>query len=517
LPTGLNFNAGTGVLSGTPTQSGSFNISVTATDSTGGTAATVTNNYTLVIAVPTLALSPSALTSGIQFILYPNTSFTASGGVAPYSYSITAGALPAGMSFSAGGVLGGTPTVNGTFSFTVTAVDSTSGTAGTVSVPYQLVIANLPDPSTDAEVRGQIESQIASTRRFADAQVNNFQQHLEGLHDGRDKKGFENQIGFSGAVGRACDASNTGFRFENDACERALAGTNGLNANADSSEADANAAFNFWAAGSIRSGNQDANGGAASFDFETDGLSLGIDKRLSNSWVIGAGAGYGKDESRVGNNGTRNEGEAYTFAVYSSYHPDQTWYVDGLVGYQWIDYNLRRYVTVNGNTVFGQRDATQWFASVTVGGDFHNDRWNWSPYARWNVARATLDAYTESGDAIYALDYAEMDVDTNTLSLGLRTSYDADVSWGTFAPQVRVEYQHDFQGDSSTYLQYASLGTSPIYQAVFDGYNRNRWVFGIGANMQFDNGWRFMFELQGTGNSGSGNSQGLQINLEKNF
>jgi large repetitive protein len=517
LPTGLSFNAGTGVLSGTPTQSGTFNISVTVTDSTGGTAATITNNYALVIAVPTLSLTPSALANGVQFTLYPTTSFVASGGVAPYSYSVTAGALPAGMTISATGALSGTPTASGTFNFTVRATDSTSGTAATISRAYQLVISNLPDPSKDAEVRGLIESQIASTRRFADAQVTNFQQHMEGLHSGSDTSGFDNKVGFSGAVGKNCKPDS--LRFGNDACERARADGMGagLNADGDTSESGEASAFNFWLGGSIRSGNQDAQGGAASFDFETDGLSLGVDKRLSSAWAIGAGVGYGKDESRVGINGTRNEGEAYTFALYSSYHPDQTWFFDTLVGYQGIDYQLRRYVSSNGNTVFGQRDATQWFASITVGGEFRNDRTRWSPYARWNVARATLDAYTESGDPIYVLAYDQLDVDTNTLSLGFRTSRESDVSWGTFAPQVRLEYQHDFQGDSTNAIQYAAVGSGVIYNAVFDGYNRNRWVLGLGANMEFESGWRIMFEFQGTGNSGSGNSQGFQFNLEKNY
>ncbi len=516
LPAGMSFNAGSGILSGTPTQSGSFNISVTATDSTGGTAATVTNNYTLVIAVPTLSLTPATLATGVQFTPYANTSFTASGGVAPYTYSITAGSLPAGMGFNAAGVLSGTPTASGTFSFTVTATDSTTGTAATISRPYQLVIANLPDPSTDAEVRGLIESQIASTRRFADAQVRNFQQHLESLHSGRDKAGFDNQVGFSGGVNEDCRSGS--FRYGNEACDRTTLGSaTGLSANGESSGSDESPAFSIWAGGSIRSGNQDAQGGAASYDFETDGLSFGFDKRLSNDWVIGTGVGYGRDESRVGNNGTRNEGEAYTFALYSSYHPDQTWFVDGLVGYQWLDYQLRRYVTANGNTVFGQRDASQWFASLTVGGDFHNASWNWSPYARWNLARANLDAYTESGDPIYALAYDELTVRTNTLSLGFRTSYENEVSWGSFAPQFRLEYQHDFQGDTTASMQYALVGSGTIYEGVFSGYDRNRWVYGIGANMGFDNGWKFMFEFQGSGNSGSGNSHGVQLNLEKTY
>jgi len=65
-------------------------------------------------------------------------------------------------------------------------------------------------------------------------------------------------------------------------------------------------------------------------------------------------------------------------------------------------------------------------------------------------------------------------------------------------------------------MQYSLVGSGLLYEAVFDGYNRNRWVLGLGANMQFDSGWKFNFEFQGT-DSGSGTSHGLQLNLEKNY
>jgi large repetitive protein len=140
LPTGLTFNAATRTFSGTPTQSGTFNISVTATDSTGGTAATITNNYTLTIAAPTLTLTPATVPAGTAGTAYSQT-FTASGGIAPYTYTLT-GALPAGLTFNpATGTLGGTPTVAGTFNFSVTATDSTTGTAGTVTIAYTLVLS----------------------------------------------------------------------------------------------------------------------------------------------------------------------------------------------------------------------------------------------------------------------------------------------------------------------------------------------------------------------------------------
>ncbi|QQS45474.1 MAG: DUF11 domain-containing protein [Acidobacteriota bacterium] len=70
-----------------------------------------------------ISLSPNSLPKGSQHYPYPSTSFTATGGVAPYTYAITGGALPLGMSLSAGGQLIGSPLTAGNFSISVTATD----------------------------------------------------------------------------------------------------------------------------------------------------------------------------------------------------------------------------------------------------------------------------------------------------------------------------------------------------------------------------------------------------------
>ncbi|MGC1547045.1 MAG: putative Ig domain-containing protein, partial [Rhodanobacter sp.] len=141
LPSGLSLNASTGALTGTPTATGSFPITITATDHSTGVGApfTASTNYTLAIGTATIAIAPTSVTGATVGVAYPNTQLTASGGIGPYTYTIPSGALPNGITLSSGGLLSGTPTAAGNFSFTVQATDA-NGISGTRT--YTLLTAN---------------------------------------------------------------------------------------------------------------------------------------------------------------------------------------------------------------------------------------------------------------------------------------------------------------------------------------------------------------------------------------
>ena len=125
LPAGLSLNASTGALTGTPTAGGAFNFTITATDTAS---ATGSKAYSVTVAAPTISFSPTTLTAGTVGSAYSQ-SISGSGGTAPYgSYIVKTGALPAGLSLSSGGVVSGTPTAGGTFTFTVQGTDSSTGT-----------------------------------------------------------------------------------------------------------------------------------------------------------------------------------------------------------------------------------------------------------------------------------------------------------------------------------------------------------------------------------------------------
>jgi hypothetical protein len=124
LPPGITLTSA-GVLAGTPTTAGSYPFTVNVIDQNNGIA---TASITLVVNAG-LSLTFAAPPAGQVGVAYADT-LTAAGGTTPYTWSVSAGTLPAGITLTAStGVLAGTPTTAGTFSFTVKVTDASSQTA----------------------------------------------------------------------------------------------------------------------------------------------------------------------------------------------------------------------------------------------------------------------------------------------------------------------------------------------------------------------------------------------------
>jgi len=124
VPAGLALDTA-GLLSGTPTTAGTFNITVQVTDAAQATA---TRTFSLTVqATPVTITTVSPLFSGTVGVPYAQT-FNATGGTRPYTWSLTGNA--GGLTLDpASGVLSGTPQTAGTFSFTVQVTDAARGLA----------------------------------------------------------------------------------------------------------------------------------------------------------------------------------------------------------------------------------------------------------------------------------------------------------------------------------------------------------------------------------------------------
>ena len=570
LPAGLTFNTATGAISGTATAtSGAITYTVSVTDINGASASAA---FSLTVALPTLTFTPSSLVNGVAGNAYAQV-LSAAGGMAPYTYTVSGGTLPDGLSLDASsGKLSGTPKAAGSSNFTIKATDANSATGSityalTVSGPaitvasstaavvagvsttvdltqgatggpftgarllslspasagsaiitlgdtaatspavvadivgaghYKLKFTASPafsgtavatftlsnvfgasppatitftvtprkDPSKDPDVIGLINAQTDAAKRFAETQISNFNDHLEQLHgDGC----LENQWGLSVSDNRSGSKDSTRTpqtgspedgllpRKDKDKLDHR---SKTMNDGKDRCSPFGEGSIAVWTGGFVNFGSRSTGSLDQGYDFTTVGVSAGIDYRFNRSFTAGVGLGYGSDQSRIGDNGTQSDAKAYSFALYGSYHPTPDTFIDGLAGYGQLNFDSKRFAIDTQSYAIGSRDGHQFFGSVTTGYEYAADGLLISPYGRLSASRSTLDPFTESGADWANLSYGSQSVDTLTGTLGVRIAYNIGTDWGSITPRGRLEYGHDFAGDSSVSLGYADLPNS---------------------------------------------------------
>jgi hypothetical protein len=147
LPTGLSLSS-SGSITGTPVTQGTTNFNVSLMDANGATA----SGSASITVIPGLTISSSGL-SPITVSGPQSGSFQASGGLGgPFTYSISAGSLPPGLSLSPGGVVSGTATTAGTYNFTVSAtgLSSVSGSQAFSWTVNPAVMIQIPGLTTSS-------------------------------------------------------------------------------------------------------------------------------------------------------------------------------------------------------------------------------------------------------------------------------------------------------------------------------------------------------------------------------
>jgi hypothetical protein len=111
---------------------------------------------------PALTLVPPSLPTGSPGSPYMET-ITASGGAGPYMFSVSGGSLPPGITLAANGVLSGTPTTAGTYTFTVDVVDA-NGCPGTGSFTIDVYQPVKPPPCKCAKLTIKLDPTLLNKK-----------------------------------------------------------------------------------------------------------------------------------------------------------------------------------------------------------------------------------------------------------------------------------------------------------------------------------------------------------------
>lgn len=121
LPTGLSIHSVTGLISGTPTVSGTYSFTVQAANAVGSSSQPFTGSVSSTAVAPDITTTAlNTLTQGTAFSQTLNAA-----GTTPMTWTVSSGTFPSGLTLnSANGSITGTPTGSGAYSFAVQATNS---------------------------------------------------------------------------------------------------------------------------------------------------------------------------------------------------------------------------------------------------------------------------------------------------------------------------------------------------------------------------------------------------------
>jgi uncharacterized protein YhjY with autotransporter beta-barrel domain len=202
--------------------------------------------------------------------------------------------------------------------------------------------------------------------------------------------------------------------------------------------------------------------------------------------------------------------------IYASYRPQQGVHVGAMLGHGSLEFDLRRRAGGDGSLLRAERDGSATFGSIGVGYDRPVPVGRLNAYGRIESLNATLDAYSETGSAFWALSYGERDVESLQGVIGARYAWSHEQRDSTWAPGLRLEYRHEFADGGLQSIQYADWLAGQTYQIRSTGWERSEFNLGFDLSISTIDGWQVGSEI-GVRLSSSETAGTLRLDLSKVF
>jgi uncharacterized protein with beta-barrel porin domain len=189
-----------------------------------------------------------------------------------------------------------------------------------------------------------------------------------------------------------------------------------------------------WASGSIDVDDENER-------FATRGLTVGADAKIAEGLIVGAAAGFGQDKADIGLAGTRNQIAGRSITGYVSARPDQSIFIDALIGYSDLTMETRRSID-EGEALNGGRDGSAVYASLSLGTKVDVGALSLSPYLRNDHVFIKLDELLEEAASALAVSMESESRHANVVVAGGKAEIAIPVGAGTVSPNLRLEYRN---------------------------------------------------------------------------
>jgi hypothetical protein len=220
--------------------------------------------------------------------------------------------------------------------------------------------------------------------------------------------------------------------------------------------------WGFFATGTIGRGKSRGQNQTPGFEFDTSGITAGVDYRFSDRLVGGMSVGYTRNDSEIRGGDGNVDTRGWLLSGYASWFNERNWYADGVLSYGSNDYALDRALAYTitalngGRTVVDQRargdsEGSLLGTAVSIGRDFQRGAWSFSDSPANLVARFAHDPtntpIATTGSALDS-DYFNVGVGISALFPGGRAVYvyyeqlmgASRLSQGTLSLGARFEF-----------------------------------------------------------------------------
>ena len=391
-------------------------------------------------------------------------------------------------------VAGRTVTIVGDGVTTLVATQAANGSylQGTSSIT--LTVSDRPDPTQDPSVVGGLQAQIDASVRFATAQQSNIRDRLRQQRH------------------NPANSSNNGVSLSSvGAGGGSVAMGSGTTAAGQASILPEG--WGLWSAGVVTVGGRDNRTGSDGTDFLSDGITLGVDWRINERFLLGVAGGFGWDATSLDDSRSDIDGDQQSLSLYGLWHNGEHLFVDGMVGWGQLGFDITRWSDVANAKAQASRDGDQAFGSLTLGYERLGASSSLTGYGRFDASRTRLDAYRETGLGIYDLAYGDQTVDLQSLAVGVEGSYVFNSSSGQVRPYWMLEYRDALENSSDVALNYVVSPLAQDYRLGFRSYGDNVFTYGAGLDVDVTLGWRLslLFRREHASNYGANTSLGLLL------
>lgn len=192
----------------------------------------------------------------------------------------------------------------------------------------------------------------------------------------------------------------------------------------------------------------------AGYDFETEGLTAGVDYQLNERFVIGGALGYLRSDTELGGGRGEIDVEGLSLSGYFTFYR-QRFYIDGIVGFGRNEYQTSRVIVLprafRGSSRLVARadpDGNQLSANIGAGYDLLTGAVSLQGFVRVAYTRAEIDAYSEQGAGPLSLTFGDQEQDSLLTEAGVELSYPFSFGWGVLQPSLRLAYLRELADDS---------------------------------------------------------------------